>query len=236
MVKQLSLIVPFYNENEICQNYQELTTYLKKHFLNYELILVSDGSQSSLVSSLKTEIQGDSRTKLIHYPQNQGRGHAVKQGFKQAEGEYLAFIDGDLEIKPIYLKKMIKLLKKYDVVIASKFLPQSQVSSPLFRRLASRLFNLIVRLGLGSKVVDHQTGLKIFRCQVIDSILPRIKEKRWLFDVELLYLIQKEGYSIKEVPIAISYGFGKIGKSLFNDFSKLLMAIFLIRWRHEKKS
>lgn len=93
---------------------------------------------------------------------------------------------------------MILLLKKYDVVIASKSHPLSRVSSPFLRKINNSIYNTIACLFLGSKVKDHQTGLKAFRRPVIKDVSADIREKRWLFDVELLYLIQKKDILLKK--------------------------------------
>lgn len=228
----LSLVVPFYNEKNIIKNYQKLINFLEKNFPDSELILVNDGSAKEFVNPLKNVIAQNKRVKLISYSKNQGRGYALKKSFLKAKGQYLAYIDADLEISPIYFKKIIPLLKKYDVAIASKLHPQSKITTLLIRHLASLIYNSTARLILQTKIADHGAGLKGFRRQVIKSTLNQVKENQWLFDVELLYLIRKKGYRIIEVPIQISYGFGKIRKSFITNFLKIFIAVFLIKWRH----
>lgn len=233
MKKIFSVIVPFYNEKDICRNYKILSSYLKKNIPSYEIILVGDGSSSKITNPLRELIKNDPNAKLISYSANKGRGYAVMQGFKNAIGNYLAYIDADLEISPKYLIPLFEKLKKYDVVIANKFHYNSKVISPFIRRLSSRLFNAIIQIGLGSKIKDHQVGLKGFRRETIRKVLPHIKEERWLFDLELLYLLQKRNFSIIDIPIKITYGFKKIQSSFIIDFLKLFAIMFIIRNRHK---
>lgn len=231
---KISVIVPFYNEKHICQNYKRLKTILKKNKLNYELILVSDGSTDNIHRKLKTIINNDQKTLLITYVKNQGRGYAVTQGFKNSKGDYLAYIDADLEISPNYLITIYEKLQKFDFVTTSKYHPQSIVKSPFKRKISSYIFNYFVRFIMGSKITDHQIGLKGFRRKVIESLLPKVSEKRWLFDVELLYLAQKAGFNYKEIPVKFTYGYSKIRSSFIYDFIKLFFMMFIIRYRHNK--
>lgn len=231
--KVFSVIIPFYNEENICRNYKILSKCLKAKIPSYELIFVSDGSRRNIVKSLEELIKKDPNVKLISYPVNRGRGYAVVQGFKNASGDYLAYIDADLEISPKYLIPLYEKLKKYDVVVANKFHRDSKVTSPLMRKISSRLFNAVVKIGLGSKIKDHQVGLKGFRREAIIEILPRIAEEGWLFDPELLYLLQKKQCSIADIPISITYGFKAVRSSFVFDFLKTFVIISTIRKRHK---
>lgn len=229
----LSLIVPFYNEKNIVLNYQKIVNFLKRNYPNSELILVSDGSTKDCVELLEKFIKNDQRTTLIKYTSNRGRGYALKTGFRQAKGKYIAYIDGDLDIKPNYLKKVMAALVNNPVAVISKWHSKSEIKTPRIRRFASFIYNLVIRLVLRSKVKDHMGGLMGFNREVIKSVLNKTKEQRWLYTVELLYLIQKKDYSIIEIPVKISYAFGKkIRKSFIIDFLKVFIAVFQIKWRH----
>lgn len=231
-----SVIVPFYNERNICKNYEILSSYLKKNIPSYEIIFVNDGSSEKIVGPLSKLIKKDPNVKLISYAINRGRGYAVKQGFKNASGNYLAYIDADLEISPMYLSPLFKKLKKYDIVIANKFHQDSKVVSPLVRKFSSRLFNAAIQIGLGSRIKDHQIGLKGFHREAIEKVLLYVVEERWLFDLELLYLLQKRNLSITDIPIKITYGFKKIRSSFIVDFIKLFAIMLIIHHRHKNKA
>lgn len=235
MKKIFSVIVPFYNEKNINYNYKVLSEYLKKNIPSYELILVSDGSSNEVVHSLRKTIGNDLRARIISYDMNRGRGYAVNIGFKNASGDYLAYIDADLEIPPKFLLPLFEKLKRYDVVVANKFHSQSEVKSPWMRQISSRLFNAAVRIGLGSKIKDHQVGLKGFRRQAINAVLPCVREEGWLFDPELLYLLQKKKFSFSDIPIAITYGFNGMRNSFIFDFLKLFVIMLIIRNRNKNK-
>jgi len=228
--KSLSLIIPFFNSGAgILQTYKKVTKCLKENFLSYRLIFVDDGSVDNSLDLLKKETKWDKKVHLITYRLNHGRGYAIKMGFTKATGEMIGYIDSDLEISPKYIISCFQNMETNDAVIVSKHIYQSHVDAPLKRRIASWLFNFWIKLILGSKVNDHQAGLKIFRRKKVAGLLGKIKSDRWLFDVELLYLMQKKGMKIVEVPIKISYGYEKIDKSFFVDFIKMFFWVLRMR-------
>lgn len=234
MNKKLSLVLAFYNEKYICESYKKISTFLKRDIPQYELLLVNDGSTNSSVEQLKTLIKRDKKTRLISYKPNRGRGYAVTQGFKAAKGDYIAYLDSDLEISPIHLLDLLKRLKEYDVVIGNKFLPQSRVKTRKVRKFASFVFNTIIRIFLQSKVQDHHVGIKGFRKKVIQLIIPYVKEERWAFDVEILYLVQKKRFSIGYIPITMTYGMEGIKLSYVRYFKDLFFFILATKKRYKK--
>lgn len=228
----VSVIVPYFNEPNIINTYQVLTSYLKEKFSDYELIFVDDGSDIYESNPLGSVLADDVRVKQIVFPKNFGRGKAVIEGFHNAKGNALAYIDGDLEIDHNQLKTMVKSLHIYDAVIGCKHIAGSQMSAPKFRVVASLLFNGIVRLLLGSALHDHQTGLKVFRRDVVLSVLDKMKEKRWLFDIELLYVMQIRHHNILEVPVKVAYATKLPRLSFITEFVLLPWKLLSIKQHH----
>lgn len=223
--KTLSVIVAFYNEKQIVKTYKIFTAYLKKYYPSYELIFVDDGSTIN-IADLNHLLKKDKRARLISYTPNQGRGFAVTTGFKAAKGEYVLYIDSDLDIDISHVLLIAKGLEVDDVVIGNKFHPQSKVRTLKIRRIASFGFNSIIRIFLGSKVTDHHVGIKGFRKEALKELLPHIKEKRWTFDVEILGLAQKKGYSIGYIPIKMTYGLDGIKLSYVRYLKELFQFIY----------
>lgn len=227
MNTKLSVIVAFYNEKNIVRSYRILSTYLGKHIPNYELIFVDDGSiiDSKELASL---IKKDHRARLVRYTPNQGRGYAVTMGFKSAKGDYALYIDSDLDISPSHILLVVKALLTHDVVIGNKFHPKSRVKTRTVRRIASFIFNSIIRIFLQSAVTDHHVGLKGFRKNVLSTLLPYVRERRWTFDVEILSLAQMKGYTIGYVPIRMTYGMEGV-KLSYVSYLKDLFSYILFR-------
>lgn len=234
MHQTFSVIIPFYNEPHICENYKIVKKFLRREIPDYEIILVNDGSSEKIVGPLRKVIKSDRNTKLINYTNNQGRGYAAYRGFKESKGAYAAYIDSDLEINPIYLKDIKKALQESDVAIGSKLHPKSKVKTRKVRRAASFIFNSIIRVFLQSNVHDHHVGLKGFRRKVLSAVLPYIKERRWAFDVEILYLSQRKQFSVVEIPISMTYGLEQLKLSYGKYFWDLFIFIANAKKRYKK--
>lgn len=226
----ISVVVPFYREKKIAENALLIADSLKS-LGDYQIVLVSDGGLSESKKLLKTLLKKNPRIKLIGYEKNQGRGYALKLGLSKAKGEMISYIDADMDVNPAYLPKLFKLLKTHPVVIGSKYHPQSVITTTFYRRMAGRLFNLWVRLVLNSKASDHQIGFKGFQSVALHQVLSKTKDKRWMFDVELLYYLQQAGWPIYEMPVNLRYGFGNVRGSFIKDFLKMCYYVILIKER-----
>lgn len=230
----LSLIVPFFNEEKnIVNSYKILQKYLEKLNKKYELIYVNDGSTDNSYIKLKKVINRK-YVKIINYNKNRGRGYAVILGFSHAKGDMIGYIDADLEISPKYIKPCLKKLEIFDAVIVSKHHPSSEIQTTFLRKKASLLFNFWMRLILSSNIRDHQAGLKLFRKKVIEKILPMVKSPKWFFDVELLYYVQMENFSIYEQPIKIKYGFHNLRWSFITGFLDSLLSALNLRFNQQR--
>lgn len=213
----ISVIVPFYNEKRIQKNLEILEKELCSYFKNYEIILVSDGSTDISPKKLNQLCTGSSHTKLLHYEKNIGKGFALKYGFYQSRGDYIVFIDGGMELHPKDIKRFLVLMDIYnaDIVIGSKRHPYSKVDYPLLRRFLSFCYQIFIRIFLHLRQVkDSQVGLKLFRRQVLEDVLPRILVKKYAFDLEVLTVANYLGYkNILEAPIELNYFKNKKRKS-----------------------
>jgi glycosyltransferase involved in cell wall biosynthesis len=201
---QVSAIVPIYNQATVIANsLSRIREALSLANLNFEIVVVNDGSSDNTLAILEQEKKKDSRLKIISYPQNKGKGYAIKQGVMRSSGDIAVFIDGDLDIKPSAIKEYIDELNKFDFVIASKRHPLSRVNAPISRKVLSRIFNLIVRTTTGIKVKDTQSGLKVGNGNLLRNFFKVMNVNRYAFDVELLALAALMNLNIKEMPVEI---------------------------------
>ena len=137
------------------------------------------------------------------FEQRKCKGGAIIEGFKIARGNKIGFSDADEAVCSGYMEKMFDALSKYDCVIASRRLKQSKIvrHQPVIRQVLSKIFNILVNIMFGLNIKDTQCGAKVFRSKVIKEIIQNMKSKGFEFDVELLWRIKKNNYSIKEYPI-----------------------------------
>jgi glycosyltransferase involved in cell wall biosynthesis len=226
---ELSVIVPAYKEGKhIYENMKRLLLELDSTGREYEVIVVSDGNTDDTVA--EAERVGSPRLKVLSYPRNMGKGYALSYGIKCCTGDLVTLIDADMELDPRAIESFIELMHRgdFDVVIGSKRHPDSKVTYPLFRRMQSWAYQILIRMLFNLNVRDTQTGLKLFRRQVLVEILPLLAVKRFAFDLELLVVARHLGYTkIAEAPISLDYQFSStIGARAVYDVLLDTAAIF----------
>ena len=202
---EISVLMPAYNEGK---NLEEAVKRTMKELerLDYEIIIINDGSRDNTEEVAKMLCEQYPNVYLVSYPENRGKGYALKQGFERSRGDIIIFLDSDLDIPPFQIHRFLRELKKgCDVVIGSKYLPGARVDYSSKRRLFSILYNTLVRILLDLNVTDTQVGLKAFRRQVLERTFSKILVKRYAFDVELLTVINMYNYQICEIPIKIEH-------------------------------
>jgi glycosyltransferase involved in cell wall biosynthesis len=206
---QLSVVVPAYREGRrIFDNLTRLVGELDKLKVPYEVVVVSDGNTDATVSEASRV--ASPAVRVFHYPMNIGKGFALSCGVDQSIGDLVTFIDADMELDPANIAVFIEIMQSRgcDAVIGSKRHPQSQVTYPRLRRLQSAVYQLVVRMLFNLNVRDTQTGLKLFRKQVLKEAMPLLAIKRFAFDLELLVVANQLGYrSVCEAPIRLEYQF-----------------------------
>lgn len=211
MNRKLSVIVPAYKENqEIRSNITALEAELQSLGRPHEIVLVCQSCPETRKAAAGL---GSENVKVFEYDEDLGKSYATKYGALQATGDLVTFMDAELSIDPKEIDRFVKLLDAYDadIVIGSKRHPQSKVSYPLFRRLQSFLYELLVTALFRINVKDTQTGLKLFKRDVLQKIMPRVLVKAYAFDLELLVVADLLGYDrVVEAPVEISERFNKI--------------------------
>lgn len=233
--KKLSVIIPVYKaEAFIKDNLEQIKKSVTEYFPNNEVIAVIDGNgDNSMLEA--TRAKG---VKVIGYDENKGKGYALKYGFEHSTGDYVTFIDCDMDIHPKQLKNFLPYMATADLVIGSKRHPFSKLKYPLKRKILSTGFLIYSWLILGVKLRDTQSGLKLIKREVLEVIMPLVLVKRYGFDLELCFLAQKHGFRAVEAPLHITYGefSGKKGSTIkFKDIKGMFFDVLAIRYRYSIK-
>jgi glycosyltransferase involved in cell wall biosynthesis len=230
----LSLVLPAHNEGDSIEvSLDALDRVVKDTKLRYEIVVVDDGSMDSTRVNAARYASRNGHVRVISYDRNVGKGHAVKTGFMQAAGDAVVFVDSDLEIELGMISGYVEALRCGDIVIASKWHPESSVDYPLMRRVLSHGFNVLVKLLTGLRLSDTQTGLKVIRRSAFVNVFPRLTVKRYAFDVELLVLSDLLGLKVVELPINIRlrglFSFREVWR-MFLDLLGITYRLRVIRW------
>ena len=228
----ISVVIPVHNqEKTVSILLSRIKGILNSTLRSFEIVVVNDGSFDNTFGILQKEEKLDSRIKVISYIPNKGKGHAVKTGVMQSSGNIVIFVDGDLDISHSKIDDYIKELESCDLVIASKRHPYSKINAPLSRKFLSRMFNLIVRIAIGIKVKDTQSGLKAGNGAALRTIFRIMLVKRYAFDVELLTIATALHLKIKEMPIEINLD----RNFKLQDIAKMLVDVIAITYRYKIK-
>ncbi len=197
----ISIVIPAYNVAEHLENV--ITALLD--IQDIEIIIVEDGSLDGTKEIAESLTKRYENVILISGSKRSGKGLAIKRGLEISKGDAVGFLDADESIGIKDLKNLLDALSEVDVgaVIASRWLKASKIikKQPLRRRIASRVFNILIRVIFNLPFKDTQCGAKVFRKDLIKDILSEIKANGFEFDVELLWKLKKRGYKIKEIPI-----------------------------------
>jgi glycosyltransferase involved in cell wall biosynthesis len=206
---KLSVIVPAFREaRHIHENLGKLLNELDRLGRTYEVIVVSDGNTDDTAREAERVVS--QHIKVIEYNRNMGKGYALRCGVAHSSGDLITFIDADMELDPRYIKGFIAVMESFecDAVVGSKRHPMSNVRYPPARRFQSLMYQLLIRTLFRIKVRDTQTGLKLFRRQVLEEVVPLLAIKRFAFDLELLVIARQLGYTkVMEAPVDLNYLF-----------------------------
>ncbi|HSX24971.1 MAG TPA: glycosyltransferase [Candidatus Andersenbacteria bacterium] len=206
----LSIVVPAFKQAQtICSDLTALTTFLDTAHISHEIIVVIDGDIDSTSNQIARDTQL-SNIRVITLEENHGKGYALRTGLLEASGTIIGFIDAGGDIEYTCLTIMLDLMKfsGADIIIGSKRHPLSQVEYPLIRHIYSFGYQLLNRMLFHLNVRDTQVGVKLFKKEVLMTILPYVQIDRFAFDLELLVHAKAFGYAhIIESPVRITHRF-----------------------------
>ncbi len=230
----LSLVIPCFNEEKrLGQSLEKMLAYLRAQNYPWEMIVVDDGSSDGTVKTAEEKLTGVPH-RVLRNVYNEGKGEAVRRGVLEAQGEYILFSDADLSTPIEEIEKLLQKLKDgFDVAIGSRGLGASQVKvrQNLIRESMGKIFNRIARVFSFSRIRDSQCGFKCFRSEAGKDLFGAQKLKGFSFDAEILYLAQKRGYPIAEVPV-IWRNAPHSHVHILKDSLRMFFDVMRIRWIH----
>lgn len=223
----LSIIIPVYNE---AKNIQEIIKRVHATKRASEIIIVDDGSQDGTRDILKN-MDGKKKVRVILHEKNQGKGAAVVTGMMAATGDVLLIQDADLEYDPRDYPALLQPIEEdiADVVYGSRFLGAPRRVAMFWHQVANKLLTFMTNILYDSILTDMETGYKVFRREVIESM--KIRSKRFNFEPEFTAKILKRKFRIFEVPITFNprdYADGK--KIKLKDAFEAVWALLKFRF------
>ncbi len=233
MKKTLSIIIPAYNEKDTILQVIDLVKKVNIGDYNKEIIVVDDGSKDG-TRELLAKATG---VKKVFQPKNTGKGGALKEGIRQATGDYIIFHDADMEYDPADFKYMLPLLESglVDVVIGSRFTGRKQVVFGKNKNvvLSNLLGNMVLRTAFNilymTRFSDIYPCYKMIRLADLKAL--ELKERGFAFDLEMIIKLLKKGKVFVDVPVHYSHRGYHQGKKIrpLRDGIRSLAAILKYR-------
>ena len=199
----LSIIIPAYNEEtRLPQTLPKVAEFVEAQTYVTEVLVVDDGSVDR-TAEIVQEFAGNHPSIRLVRAEHGGKGHAVKIGMLQAQGEYQFLCDADLAMPITELPKFLPPnIDSYEVAIGSREAEGAvRYNEPVYRHVMGRVFNWLVKIMAVPGFEDTQCGFKCFHRSVSGDLFSQQTINGFGFDVEVLYIAQKRGYSIVEIPI-----------------------------------
>lgn len=232
---KLSLVIPTYRkQRDVLDQLERVYGYLSRKNPDFELIFVIDGYIDNTKDILEKYIKENrlKKVSVIGYKENMGKGYAVRYGMKRATGDVIGFIDADTDIQIRTLGYALKAIKHDSVmaVVPSKFHKDSNVEMKLGRKILSYglMYTNRFLLKLPKNVDDVGCGLKLFRKELIERILPFLKINNFAIDSEILNFIDRVGYSVSVIPFFLNKKRSESTSANLKETLRMLKDIFHI--------
>lgn len=207
--KLLSIVVPAYKKGStIARDLKNINSVLEQGLkdYDYEIICVVDGYlDNTYEEASKINLP---KLKVIGYPENKGKGYAVRYGIARSKGDLVSFIDAGMEISPKSIMMLMAHMEWYnaDIIVGSKRHPVSRVNYPLFRHITSIGYHFGVKMLFDLPVTDTQSGIKVFKREVLKKILNRLLVDKYAMDIEMLAVAKYLSFDrIYEAPIEVIF-------------------------------
>jgi glycosyltransferase involved in cell wall biosynthesis len=231
---ELSIVVPAFNEERrLPKTFQSIRAYLKSRSLRAEVLVVDDGSTDATAKVVELSRAEFPELRLLSNGRNRGKGFSVRHGMLEARGEIAMFTDADLSAPMEEADKLLAALRggTYDVAIGSRAVDRSliEVRQSVFRERAGIFFNQIVRRITGLPFQDTQCGFKGFRREKARVIFERQRTEGFGFDPEILFLAQRQGLRVAEVPVRWAHD-PATKVRIFADSLRMFLDLVAIRW------
>jgi len=225
----LSIIIPARNEEiRLPRALGQVFAFLEKQTYISEVLVVENSSQDRTLAIAREFTRSFPGLRILH-EDLPGKGRAVRRGVLEATGNYRLIADADFSMPVDQINRFLPPLCTIDISIASREATGARrYDEPGFRHLTGRVYNFWIRSLVLPGLQDTQCGFKCFLDDVAEDIFPRQTLLGWSFDVELLAIARRHGYSICEIGIPWYYNPGsKI--NVLRDSLRMFLDLLQIR-------
>lgn len=194
--------------------------------------MVDDGSSDATATTVREFARANSHVRLVSYWPNGGKGYAVRRGVLEAKADRILISDADLSTPIEELSKLESALNSADIAIGSRGIDESTVKlkQHWVRQQMGKVFNRLMRSLTGLPYIDTQCGFKLLPQAVAREIFAEATVDRFAYDVEMLMLAHRRGYSVAEVPV-LWFNSPDSRVDLIRDSLRMLFDVLALRRR-----
>jgi dolichyl-phosphate beta-glucosyltransferase len=202
----LSIVIPAHNEEtRLPRALEQAFAFLENQNYSSEVVVVENGSNDHTLDVAEKFSLKFPSLRVLH-ESLPGKGRAIRRGVLEARGEYRFFADVDFSMPVQEIYRFLPPVSNYDISIASREAPGAiRYNEPAYRHLTGRIYNYLIRMLVLPGLQDTQCGFKCFRATVAEDIFRFQTLTGWSFDVELLFIARRRGFSIAEIGIPWYY-------------------------------
>ena len=204
---ELSLVIPAYNEAlRLPETLRRLSEYCAHLEFTWEVLLAIEKSEDETLDLAKAAAESQPNFRVVYPGFHRGKGFAVRQGMLEATGAIVLFMDADLSVPLEEVTGFVQYLRDHpeaDVLVGSRKHAQSRIvkRQSWLRQRMGETFNWILRRVAGIRIKDTQCGFKAFRRRAAEAIFSRQRLDGFAFDVEVLLLAERLGFTSVELPV-----------------------------------
>jgi glycosyltransferase involved in cell wall biosynthesis len=229
----LLILIPAYNEEQRIEPVlRDYARYFRAHYPGtFEIVVVLNGCIDDTLGTVQRVSREFPEVRALEFPAPIGKGGALIEGLKLApSADLIGYVDADGATAPGAFFDLVKHCTEVDCAIGSRWLPESILhqSQTTQRRMFSRAFHAVVELLFQMNIQDTQCGAKVMRGEAIERIHPMLRIADVAFDINLLYSLKKNGFSVREVPTEWT---DKLGSKIGLNKGALGILLSVIRLR-----
>jgi glycosyltransferase involved in cell wall biosynthesis len=202
----VSILMPAHQlESSITDNIERVAAVVAD-WQDTEIVVVDDGSTDDTRGFADKAAASVDTVLVLGYEINRGKGAALQEAFRHAEGQTIVFLDADLDLPPEQLPEFLDQFQELgvDALVGAKRSAMVPGRYPTLRRILSVTFAAVNRALFRLPLRETQTGLKVFKREALQSTLPQLQTVRYAFDLELLVRIRKAGGTMAEAPVSLA--------------------------------
>ena len=197
-------MIPVLNEAHVLEKSIAIVREFLSENLSYhwQVVIVDNGSTDGTFDVAQDLAHKFEDVKFVHL-EEKGRGRALREAWQTSTADVVLYTDVDLSTELKFLPPLVRALieEGYDIATGSRLAKGSVTKRSFKREITSQVYNRFVKWILFTKFTDTQCGFKAVTREVVDKVVPQVKDQGWFFDTELLVLGEKQGYKVKDIPV-----------------------------------